>query len=156
MKPDKEHIRHCLLFCFHQKKNATDAHRIICMMKMLQPLERVQIGLNDLKMVISISVTKNTPDITSVEEDETFPFSFNQFRDITSILQPCNTVSLCRATDTVFSVSKATYGIFIMRLRRNQPSLSSLQSRSTSSVEDYSLIPRTKMQEVFLRLIIRG
>jgi len=30
MEPDKEHIRHCLLFCFHQKKSAADAHRIIC------------------------------------------------------------------------------------------------------------------------------
>jgi len=27
---DKEHIRHCLLFCFYQKKIAADAHRIIC------------------------------------------------------------------------------------------------------------------------------
>ena len=30
MEPDKEHIRHCFLFCFHQKKTAADAHRIIC------------------------------------------------------------------------------------------------------------------------------
>jgi len=30
MESNKEHIRHCLLFCFHQKKNAADAHRIIC------------------------------------------------------------------------------------------------------------------------------
>jgi len=30
MEPDKEHIRHYLLFCFHQKKSAADAHRIIC------------------------------------------------------------------------------------------------------------------------------
>jgi len=31
MESNKEHICHCLLFCFHQKKkNATDAHRIIC------------------------------------------------------------------------------------------------------------------------------
>jgi len=28
MEP-KQHIRYCLLFCFHQKKSATDAHRII-------------------------------------------------------------------------------------------------------------------------------
>jgi len=26
----KEHIRHCLLFCFHRKKNAADVHRNIC------------------------------------------------------------------------------------------------------------------------------
>jgi len=30
MELDKEHIRHYLLFCFHQKKNTTGAHRIIC------------------------------------------------------------------------------------------------------------------------------
>jgi len=30
MESDKEHIRYCLLFCFHQKKSAADAHRIIC------------------------------------------------------------------------------------------------------------------------------
>jgi len=30
MEPDKEHIRHCLLFCFLQKKSAVDAHGIIC------------------------------------------------------------------------------------------------------------------------------
>jgi len=30
MKSDKEHICHCFLFCFDQKKNATDPHRIIC------------------------------------------------------------------------------------------------------------------------------
>jgi len=30
MESDKKHIHHCLLFCFHQKKSATDAHRIIC------------------------------------------------------------------------------------------------------------------------------
>jgi len=30
MKSDKEHIRHCFLFCFDQKKNDTDIHRIIC------------------------------------------------------------------------------------------------------------------------------
>jgi len=29
---EKEHIRHCLLFYFHQKQNAADAHRIICEM----------------------------------------------------------------------------------------------------------------------------
>jgi len=57
----------------------------------------VQIGLTDLKMVISISVTKNTPDTTAVEEDETFLLSFNQFRDITSILQ--------RASQHCFSLS---------------------------------------------------
>jgi len=28
MVPDEEHTRHCLLFCFHQKKSA--AYRIIC------------------------------------------------------------------------------------------------------------------------------
>jgi len=30
MKPDKEHIRHCFLFRFHQNKSAAYAHRIIC------------------------------------------------------------------------------------------------------------------------------
>jgi len=30
MEPDKEHICHCLLFRFYQKKSAADAHRIIC------------------------------------------------------------------------------------------------------------------------------
>jgi len=30
MELDKEHIRYCLLFCFHQKKSAADAHKIIC------------------------------------------------------------------------------------------------------------------------------
>jgi len=30
MEPDKEHIHYCFLFCFHQKKNATDAYKIIC------------------------------------------------------------------------------------------------------------------------------
>jgi len=39
------------------------------MVKMLKPLERVRIGLNDLKMVISISVTKNGRSV-AVEEDE--------------------------------------------------------------------------------------
>jgi len=29
MEQDKEHVRYCLLFCFHQKKSAADAHRII-------------------------------------------------------------------------------------------------------------------------------
>jgi len=29
MELDKEH---CFLFCFHQKKNAADAYRIICKM----------------------------------------------------------------------------------------------------------------------------
>jgi len=64
MEPDKKHIHHCLLFCFHQKKRAVDAHRIICrrMMKMLLPLERVRIGLNDLEVKV-ISVTKNAPDV---------------------------------------------------------------------------------------------
>jgi len=32
MKPDKKHIRRCFLFCFHQKKNTIDTHRIICKM----------------------------------------------------------------------------------------------------------------------------
>jgi len=32
MEPNKELIRYCLLFCFHQKKSA-NAHRIICMVK---------------------------------------------------------------------------------------------------------------------------
>jgi len=30
IKPNKEYILHRFLFYFHQKKNATDAHRIIC------------------------------------------------------------------------------------------------------------------------------
>jgi len=30
MKLDKEYIRYRLLTCFHQKKSAADAHRIIC------------------------------------------------------------------------------------------------------------------------------
>jgi len=30
MELDKEHIYHCFLFRFHQKKSAADAHRIIC------------------------------------------------------------------------------------------------------------------------------
>jgi len=30
MESDKKHIRYCFLFCFHQKKNAADIHRIIC------------------------------------------------------------------------------------------------------------------------------
>jgi len=32
MESDKEHICHCFLFCFHQKKNAAkdNAHKIIC------------------------------------------------------------------------------------------------------------------------------
>jgi len=25
MEPNKKHIRHCFLFCFHQKKSAADA-----------------------------------------------------------------------------------------------------------------------------------
>jgi len=32
MEQNKEHIRYCLLFCFHQKKSAADAHKIICEM----------------------------------------------------------------------------------------------------------------------------
>jgi len=47
MKLDKESNHHCLLFCFHQKKNA-DAHRFIKrMMKMLWNV--CEIGLNNLK-----------------------------------------------------------------------------------------------------------
>jgi len=30
MGADKEHVCHYLQFCFHQKKNAADACRIIC------------------------------------------------------------------------------------------------------------------------------
>jgi len=30
MELNKEYIRYCLLFCFHQKKNTADAHKIIC------------------------------------------------------------------------------------------------------------------------------
>jgi len=30
MEPNKEHVRHYLLFCFYQNKSATDAHKIIC------------------------------------------------------------------------------------------------------------------------------
>jgi len=30
MESDIEHICHYFLFCFHQKKNADDAHKIIC------------------------------------------------------------------------------------------------------------------------------
>jgi len=30
MEQIKKHIRHCLLFCFHQKKSAADAYGIIC------------------------------------------------------------------------------------------------------------------------------
>jgi len=36
MKPNKEHIRHYLLFCFHQKKSAIDVQRelfVTCMTK---------------------------------------------------------------------------------------------------------------------------
>jgi len=29
MEPDKEYIRHCFLFYFHQKKSAANAHKII-------------------------------------------------------------------------------------------------------------------------------
>jgi len=29
-EPDKEYIRHYVLSCFHQKKSAADAHKIIC------------------------------------------------------------------------------------------------------------------------------
>jgi len=51
------------LFCFHQKKSAADAHRVICEMyseNVIATLERVRIGLNDLKTVISISVIKTS------------------------------------------------------------------------------------------------
>jgi len=34
MKPNKEHIRHCHLFCFHQQKSA-DAQNCLWDMKML-------------------------------------------------------------------------------------------------------------------------
>jgi len=64
MEPDKEHICHCLLFCFHQKKANTQNHlrygeNVIKYYKMF---ERMRIGLNDLKTMILISVTKNAPD----------------------------------------------------------------------------------------------
>jgi len=29
MKPNKQYIRHYLLFCFHQKKSAADAHLFV-------------------------------------------------------------------------------------------------------------------------------
>jgi len=29
MEPDKEHIRHCFLFCFYQNKSVADADKII-------------------------------------------------------------------------------------------------------------------------------
>lgn len=61
MELDKEYIYHCLLFRFYQKKNA-DAYRIIYETYSENViLEHVRIDLNDLKMVISISVTKFVP-----------------------------------------------------------------------------------------------
>jgi len=55
-KPDNEYIRHGFLFCFHQKKSAVDAYRIICETYDENVLViSVQIGLNDLKMVISLT-----------------------------------------------------------------------------------------------------
>jgi len=57
------------LFCFHQKKSAADAYKIICE----NVIECIRIDLNDLKTIISISVTKNAPDFRCpavVEDDE--------------------------------------------------------------------------------------
>jgi len=62
IEPDKEHIRHCLLFCFHQKKRAIELF-VRRMMKMLQSLERVRIDLNDCLKTKVILVTKNGPNI---------------------------------------------------------------------------------------------
>jgi len=56
MESDKEH-------CLYQKKNA-DVHRIIYKMysENITAKKYVRSDLNDLKTVISISVTKNAPD----------------------------------------------------------------------------------------------
>jgi len=57
MELDKKRNHHCLLFCFHQRKNA-DAHRFVKrMVKMLWNV--CEIDLNNLKTMISISMTKN-------------------------------------------------------------------------------------------------
>jgi len=69
MEPDKEHVRHYLLFCFHQKEKAADACRIICETYGEKVIViKMRIDLNNLKTVISISVTKNAPGV--LEKDE--------------------------------------------------------------------------------------
>jgi len=47
----KEHIRHCLLFYFHQKKSAANAHKIICETYKNVITIRMYVNLNDLKRI---------------------------------------------------------------------------------------------------------
>jgi len=84
MEPNKEHIRDYLLFCFHQKKSAADAHRIICEMygENIIAIRTVWIGLNNLKVVISISVTKNVPNDLQLEENELQKESWKTMKNI--------------------------------------------------------------------------
>jgi len=63
MEPDKDHICHCSLFYFHQKKCATDwsAHKIICE-TYSENVTVIRMHTNLLewfKNVILISMTKN-------------------------------------------------------------------------------------------------
>jgi len=62
MKPDKEHIHNCLLFCHHQKKSAADHTELFVRYIMKIPLECVRTDLNNLKTTISISAIKNALD----------------------------------------------------------------------------------------------
>jgi len=65
LKMKSEHIRHCLLFCLHQKKSAADAHRFIyeTYSENVVAIRTCANCLNDFKTMISISVTKNALDV---------------------------------------------------------------------------------------------
>jgi len=64
MEPDKEHIRYCLLLYFHQKKSASDIHRVVCETydENVIAIRTCANWFKQFKNVISISVTKNASD----------------------------------------------------------------------------------------------
>jgi len=68
MEPNKEHIHHCLLFCFHQKKSAAAAHRIICE-TYDENVVTIRTCANKFKH-FDISDKKRSEPLATVEENE--------------------------------------------------------------------------------------